>query len=65
MEAAQTGEAAGAMADLHDVPMQQEHHMAAREDEAPIAEAVVPSVSEDAVVPRKFTDERNAKRRHL
>ena len=49
-----------------DVNMQQIDDLPAREAEVPSAEAVVPSVSEDAVVPRKASNAQSAKRgRHL
>ena len=45
-----------------DVNMQQAGDLPAREAEAPSAEAVVPSVSEDAVVPREVNNGLSAKR---
>lgn len=57
------GEAHEAMGDVN---MQQADDAPAREAEVPSAEAVVPSVSEDAVVPRKASNAQSAKRgRHL
>ena len=63
MEAARNGEAHETMGDVN---MQHSEDMPAREAEVPSAEAVVPSVSEDAVVPRKLSNAQSAKRgRHL
>ena len=63
MEAARNVEVGEAMGDVN---MQQMDDLPAREAEVPTAEAVVPSVSEDAVVPRKESNAQSAKRgRHL
>ena len=49
-----------------DVNMQQARDLPASEAEAPSTEAVVPSVSEDAVVPREVDNGLSAKRgRHV
>lgn len=51
---------------MEGVNMQQDDDLPAREVEVPSAEAVVPSVSEDAVVPREVNNAQSAKRgRHL
>ena len=63
METARNGEAPETMGDVN---MQHSEDIPAREAEVPSAEAVVPSVSEDAVVPRKLSNAQSAKRgRHL
>ncbi len=66
MDIAGNTEAASALPEPHDVNMQQAGDLPAREGEAPSAEAVVPSLSEDAVVPREVNHGLSAKRRrHL
>ena len=63
MEAARNVEVGEAMGDVN---MQQMDDLPAREAEVPTSEAVVPSVSEDAGVPREVDKAQSAKRgRHL
>ena len=66
MDIGRIAEATSVLPEPVDVDMQQGSDTPARSAEAPSAEAVVPSVSEDAVVPREMNNGPSVKRgRHI